>query len=139
MKCLVDTNVISELSAGRPNAKVVAWIDALDPDAVYLSVLTVGAIRKGIEKLPASRRKDSMRQWLESDLLVRFDGRIIPISVETMLAWGQLAGRLERAGKPMGAIDSLIAATALQGQYVLATRNAGDFEQTGLTVVNPWA
>ncbi len=55
-----------------------------------------------------------------------------------MLRWGELVGRLEREGKPMGAVDSLIAATALYGQYVLATRNEGDFRNTGVTVVNPW-
>ena len=138
MKYLVDTNVISELIARQPNAKVLAWIDQLDPNLVYLSVITIGEIRKGLEKLPASKRKDSIKKWLETDLLVRFEGRIIEITAGTMLAWGELVGRLEQEGKPIGAIDSLIAATALHGQYVLATRNTDDFKNTGVTVVNPW-
>ena len=138
MNYLVDTNVISELIARQPNPKVVAWIDQLDPNIVYLSVITIGEIRKGIEKLPASKRKDAIKEWLETDLLIRFEGRIIEISVETMLTWGELVGRLEREGKPMGAIDSLIAAAALQGQYVLATRNADDFQNAEVPVVNPW-
>ena len=138
MKYLVDTNVISELIAREPNPKVVAWIDQLDPSMVYLSVVTIGEIRKGIEKLTASRRKDAIKKWLETDLLIRFEGRIIEISAETMLTWGELVGHLEREGKPIGAIDSLIAATALQGQYVLATRNAEDFQNTDVAVVNPW-
>ncbi len=138
MNYLIDTNVISELIARQPSPRVVAWIDQLDPNAIYLSVITIGEIRKGIEKLPASRRKDTIKEWLQTDLLVRFEGRIVPISVETMLRWGELMGRLEHEGKPIGAIDSLIAATALQGQYILATRNGQDFQNTGVTVVNPW-
>jgi tRNA(fMet)-specific endonuclease VapC len=138
MKYLVDTNVISELIARQPNPKVVTWIDQIDPDMVYLSVITIGEIRKGIEKLPASRRKNAVKTWLETELLIRFEGRIIAVSVETMLIWGELVGRLEREGKPLGAIDSLIAATAIEGQYVLATRNIHDFENTGVALVNPW-
>jgi len=138
MKYLVDTNVISELIAGQPSPKVVAWIDQLDPGTIYLSVITIGEIRKGIEKLRASKRKDTIKDWLDTDLLIRFQGRIVEISVETMLLWAVLVARLEREGKPMGAIDSLIAASALQGQYVLATRNEDDFQNTGVTVINPW-
>lgn len=138
MKYLIDTNVISELIARQPDPKVVAWIDQLDPTMVYLSVITIGEIRKGIEKLSASKRKDAITEWLETDLLVRFEGRMVAITVQTMLKWGELVARLEREGKPMGAIDSLIAATALEGQYVLATRNEEDFQNTGVTVVNPW-
>ena len=110
MKYLVDTNVISELIAGQPSPKVVAWIDQLDPGTIYLSVITIGEIRKGIEKLRASKRKDTIKDWLDTDLLIRFQGRIVEISVETMLLWAVLVARLEGEGKPMGAIDSLIAA-----------------------------
>ena len=138
MKYLVDTNVISELIARQPNPKVVAWIDQLDPGIVYVSVISIGEIRKGIEKLRASKRKEAIKDWLDTDLLIRFQGRIVEISVETMLLWGELVARLEHEGKPMGAIDSLVAASALQGQYVLATRNEDDFQNTRVTVVNPW-
>ena len=138
MKYLLDTNVISELVARRSNPKVAARIAQLDPNVVYLSVITIGEIRKGIEKLPPSKRKDSIREWLETDLLLRFQGRIVEITVETMLTWGELAGRLEKEGKPMSAIDSLIAATALHGQYALVTRNEDDFQHTGVSVINPW-
>ena len=138
MKYLVDTTVISELIAGQPSPKVVAWIDQLDPGTIYLSVITIGEICKGIEKLRASKRKDTIKDWLNTDLLIRFQGRIVEISVETMLLWAVLVARLEGEGKPMGAIDSLIAASALQGQFVLATRNEDDFQNTGVTVINPW-
>ncbi len=139
MRYLLDTNVISELIARQPNPKVLAWLDALEPEAVYLSVITIGEIRKGIEKLQPSKRKEAIKAWLETDLLLRFQGQIVEITVETMLVWGELVARLERQGQPMGAIDSLLAASALQGAFLLATRNGADFEHTGVTVVNPWA
>lgn len=139
MKYLIDTNVISELIARQPNPKVVEWIDQLDPSMVYLSVITIGEIRKGIEKLAASKRREAIKEWLETDLLFRFQGRIVEISIQTMLTWGELTGRLEKQGKPINATDSMIAAIALEGNYVLVTRNEADFQNTGVTIINPWA
>lgn len=138
MKYLFDTNVISELIAPKPNPKVIQWIDQLDPNMVYLSVITIGEIRKGVEKLASSKKREAIAEWLENDLLVRFQGRILEITVQTMLTWGELTGRLEKHGKPMNAIDSLLAAIALQGNYVLVTRNEDDFQNAGVTVINPW-
>jgi tRNA(fMet)-specific endonuclease VapC len=138
MNYLLDTNVISELIARVPNPRVIAWIDQLDPEAVYLSVITIGELRKGIEKLAPSRRKDELTTWLDHDLLRRFAGHIVEITTDVMLVWGELTGRLEREGKPVAAIDSLIAASALQGKYTLVTRNEVDFQHTGVTIINPW-
>src|SRR5262245_53804340 len=138
MNYLLDTNVISELIARDPNPQVVNWIDSLDPSIVYLSVITIGEIRKGIEKLPSSTRKERLSAWLSNDLLARFDGRIAAITTEAMLLWGELTGRLENAGHPLAAIDSLIAAIALAGPYCLATRNTDDFQHTGVALINPW-
>jgi len=135
---LLDTNVISELIAREPNQKVVDWIDSLDPETVYLSVITIGELRKGIEKLVPSRRKDQLTVWLENDLLLRFADKIVAITKDVMLVWGDLTGRLERDGKPIAAIDSLLAATALQGEYTLVTRNEEDFQHTGVSILNPW-
>ena len=138
MNYVLDTNVISELIAKQPNKKVVAWLDQLDPHTVYLSVITIGEIRKGMEKLLPSKRRDAVREWLETDLLLRFQGRILEITTEVMLIWGELTGRLEKEGRPIKAIDSLIAAIALQGNYSLVTRNEHDFQHTGVTILNPW-
>lgn len=138
MKYLLDTNVISELIAREPNPRVVQWINQVDPNMVYLSVITIGEIRKGVEKLAVSKRRQAIEEWLEADLLVRFEGRILEISVQTMLTWGELVGRLEKQGKPLDAVDSLIAAIALQGACVLVTRNESDFQGTGVSVLNPW-
>jgi predicted nucleic acid-binding protein len=138
MNYVLDTNVISELISKQPNKKVVEWLDRLDPNAIYLSVITIGEIRRGIEKLPPSKRRDTVREWLEADLLIRFQGRILEITTEVMLVWGELTGRLEKEGRPIKAIDSLIAAIALQGNYCLVTRNEHDFQHTGVTIINPW-
>lgn len=138
MNYILDTNVISELIAKQPNAQVIDWIDQLDPRTVYLTVITIGEIRKGIETLPASMRKETLTDWLETDLLLRFHGNILALTTDVMLVWGELTGRLEMEGKPLSAIDSLIAAIALHGQYTLITRNERDFQYTGVSVINPW-
>lgn len=138
MNYLLDTNVISELIAREPNQKVVDWIDNLDPETVYLSVITIGEIRKGVEKLASSRRKDSLHRWLTHNLSARFAGKIVDITTEVMLKWGELTGQLERQGTPMPAIDSLIAASVLTRNLTLVTRNEEDFQHTGIATINPW-
>ena len=138
MNYVLDTNVISELISKRPDRKIVEWLDRLDPNTIYLNVITIGEIRKGIEKLPPSKRRETVREWLETDLLFRFQGRILEITTEVMLVWGELVGRLEKEGKPISAIDSLIAAIVLQRNYCLATRNEYNFQYTGVTIINPW-
>lgn len=138
MKYLLDTCVISELIAKQPNQNVVRWVDELDPNRVYLSVVTIGEIQKGIQQLPASRRKTELTEWLTHELLSRFAGRIAIIDTGVMLAWGELTGKLETAGKRMPAIDSLIAAIALHGSFHLVTRNEEDFKHTHVPTLNPW-
>jgi len=138
MNYVLDTNVISELISKQPNKEVVEWLDHLDPNRIYLSVITIGEIRKGIEKLPPSKRREAVKEWLEADLLLRFQGRILEITTDVMLIWGELTGRLEKEGRPITAIDSLIAAIALQGDYCLVTRNERDFQHTGVRIINPW-
>lgn len=138
MKYLLDTNVISELIAKHPNERVIQWLDQLDPASIYLSVITIGELRKGIEKLSDSSRKDELRNWLTDELLIRFRDRILLVDLDVMLTWGELVGRLERSGRPLAAIDSLIAALALAHSCSLVTRNEADFKDTGLNITNPW-
>lgn len=138
MKYLLDTCVISELVAKQPNPKVVEFVDSLDSDDVYLSVITIGEIAKGIEKLPKSKRKQELHTWLKEDLLVRFDGKIIPLDTDVLLEWGLLTARLESTGKTLPAMDSLIAATVLAHKFALVTRNVDDFDGAGVEIVNPW-
>jgi tRNA(fMet)-specific endonuclease VapC len=139
MRYLLDTNVISELVAKQPNARVLAWLDSTDDSQVYLSTITIGEIKKGIEKLPDSPRKEQLRLWLEHDLLDRFSGRIIAIDINIMLTWGELTANLEKKGRKLPAIDSLVATAALHGHFHLVTRNESDFQDTGVTLFNPWS
>lgn len=138
MRYLLDTNVVSELIARRPDGRVVRWVDGLEPGSTYLSVITVGEISKGIEKLPDSRRKDTIREWLSGDLLLRFEGRVLTIDVDVMLTWGSLVAESESRGRTMPALDSLISALALHHDLVLATRNEDDFRHTRTRILNPW-
>jgi toxin FitB len=138
MNYLLDTNVISELVAKHPGAGVIAWVRSVDEEQLYLSVITIGEIKKGIEKLPASPRKDELNLWLANDLLKRFEHRLLPVDVDGMLVWGELTARLERSGRILPAIDGLIAALALAGNFTLVTRNMDDFAGTGVQLFNPW-
>lgn len=138
MKYLLDTNVISELISQNPNKQVVDWIDGVDDQLMCLSVITIGEIKQGIEKLAESDRKKRLNRWLNEELLVRFDDRILVIDIPVMLAWGTLVGRLEWQGRPLPAIDSIIAAIVLTHDLQLVTRNEKDFAGTGVTIVNPW-
>ena len=138
MNYILDTNVVSELVAREADQKVTNWIDSIDSESVFLSVITIGEIKKGIEKLPDSKRKKTLASWLEEDLLVRFRGRILPLEIPVLLTWGRLVASLEKEGKPLPAIDSLLAATSAQTGFTLVTRNTGDFEPTGISVFDPW-
>jgi len=138
MNYILDTNVISELVARKPSSKVVAWLESVDPDSIYLSVITLGEIKKGIEKLSASKRKNTLDSWFKEELLTRFHNRILPLDLPVLLTWGELTARLEKHGTPLPAIDSLLAATALQAEFTLVTRNTGDFQLAGISLYDPW-
>jgi predicted nucleic acid-binding protein len=135
---LLDTCVISEVVSKRPNLGVLHWIDSVDPDRIYLSVVTIGEIQKGIEKLRDLGKREALVTWLTDDLLVRFRDRLAVLDLGVLLQWGSLIGRLETQGTPMPAMDSLIAATALHGHFVLVTRNEDDFLRSGVQILNPW-
>ena len=138
MKYLLDTNVISELVAKRPAAAVLTWIDAIDPNSAYISVVTIGEISRGIEKLPDSSRKTELHRWLRDDLLLRFDQRVLSIDINVMLNWGGMVAKSERLGRPLPAMDSLVAALAVCNSCAIATRNAAHFGGLGVPVFNPW-
>ena len=110
MSFLLDTCVISELIAKRPNPSLVDWIEGVDDERLYLSVITIGEVSRGIAKLPDSKRRQELRAWLDTALLSRFQDRILVIDIPVMLAWGKLTARLDGQGRPLPAIDSLIAA-----------------------------
>jgi toxin FitB len=135
---ILDTNVISELVAARPNLKIIEWIQATDADRIFLSVISIGEIKKGIEKLPNSDRIVLLDHWLQEDLLAQFTDQILSIDVQTMLIWGKLVAQLEKLGRPISSIDALLAATAQQWGFTLVTRNIVHFQDIGINLLNPW-
>lgn len=138
MRYLLDTNVVSELVARRPQPRVVEWVDARDPDEMYLSVITIGELHRGIAKLPDSERRRKLEAWVRDELVPGFRDHILTLDVEAMRAWGTLCGVLDRAGKKLPALDSLIAALAIHHDCALVTRNESDFAVAELQVINPW-
>lgn len=132
---LVDTNVISELRRRDPDANVRAWFAQRPATELYLSVLTLGEIRKGVEALTDSGRRTVLNQWLERELPVFFADRLLPIDAGVAHQWGQL---LAEAGRSLPAIDSLLAATAMHHNLVLVTRNLKDVAGLPVKVLNPW-
>ncbi len=135
---LLDTNCISELVRAKPEPAVVAWIEATDESLLYLSVLTFGEIRKGLTGLPQRKRRTHLETWLEIELRARFAGRILPIDFPVADRWGVLAATAKKEGKALSTIDGLLAATALEHNLTVVSRNAGDFEPTQVRVLNPW-
>jgi predicted nucleic acid-binding protein len=138
MRYLLDTCVVSELVSKTPDVGVVGWVDGVDEQDLFLSVITIGEIVKEIDKLPESARQQELRHWLEAALLPRFRNRILPIDVAVITVWGALTGGLEQRGRKMPVIEALIAATALHGELSLVTRNESDFRYAGVQLVNPW-
>ncbi|WP_372630909.1 type II toxin-antitoxin system VapC family toxin [Cohnella sp.] len=138
MKYLLDTNVISELIKKNPHQKVLHWIDERDESALFLSVITFGELQKGISKLDDKDRATRLQAWIDNDLTARFEGRILPLDLDVMLAWGQLLGNSEKNGVVLPLMDSLIASTALAHNLTVITRNVKDIERCQAPVYNPW-
>jgi predicted nucleic acid-binding protein len=116
---------------------VVRWFDAQDATALFVSVLTLGEIEKGVDLLPAGRKKAALTSWLGT-LRSRYATRILPIDAAVAAIWGRTAARAERGGRSLGVIDGLIAATAVHYGFAIVTRNVDDFETTGAPVLNVW-
>jgi predicted nucleic acid-binding protein len=135
VKYLIDTCVLSELRKKIPNQGVIDWFAARSVSTLYLSVLSLGELRKGITALEEVKRRETLLNWLESDLPLFFSGRILSIDTDIANRWGDL---LAAAKRPMPAIDSLIVATASLHGMSVVTRNQRDFEGFGVEVINPW-
>jgi predicted nucleic acid-binding protein len=138
MRYLLDTNVISEFATSSPHQSVVDWFQTHQGDTLYLSVITIGEIQQGIARLPSSKKQLQLTTWLNETLLVEYSDWIIPIDSAIMLQWGTLTGQLIQQGRKMPVMDAMIAATCLQHNLQLVTRNESDFTYTGLQLTNPW-
>ena len=138
MSFLLDTNVVSEWVKPRPNAGVITWLEEADEDRLFLSVVTLAELRRGIERLEPGRRKKRLDEWLREELPDRFEGRILPIDAAIAETWGRLVARGEATGRAIGVMDAFIAATASAHDLTLVTRNIGDFKGSMRALLDPW-
>ena len=139
MSWLLDTPVVSELVRATPKASVIDWLQSQDENDLYLSVLTLGELEKGIAKLTNSRRKTTLRKWVRTNLMTRFEERLLAVDRHVASRWGVLVGTSERKGRPLPVIDSLIAATAIAHDLTVVSRNSKDFERCGIRCLKPWS
>ena len=137
MSFLLDANVISEPEQKQPNENVLRWIAGQDSTRFFLSVVTVGELKKGIERLPSSGKKAHLHNWLE-ELRGKLSNRIVPLTEKTFLIWAKTNADLEVRGLVRSAFDSLLEATAIEHDLILVTRNVKNFQGTYMTIINPW-
>lgn len=138
MSFLLDTNVISEWVKPYPDPNVVAWLAEADEDRIFISVASLAEIRFGIDLMPGGRRQDRLIAWLEEELPVRFEGRVLAIDRRIADTWGILSARVRKVGLTLGSMDAFFAATAEMNALTLVTRNTGDFEKLKISLLNPW-
>ncbi len=135
MSYLLDTNVVSEIRKPHRDASVAAWFDEVDSSELYLSVLVVGEIRQGIERLRRRRdekQADVIDDWVR-ELKASFADRLLPVSLGVAERWGRL-----NATRPLPVVDGLLAATALEHDLTLVTRERGGFADCGARLLDPW-
>jgi toxin FitB len=135
---LVDTNIPSELTRETPDARVAAFLGKAGKDSVFLSVMTIGEICKGIDMLPVSEKRNALQGWLDMDVRSWFAGRILPVTESIAERWGHLAATAKQEGVTLAVVDGVIAATALEHGLTLVTRNIRDFAGLGVVLLNPW-
>jgi toxin FitB len=135
---LLDTNCISEVVRPHPEPRVVEWMEATDEQLLYLSVLTLGEIRRGVASLQQGRRRAQLEAWLALMLPGRFADRVLSVDAQVADRWGLLTADAKRRGRPLATVDALLAATALHHNLTLVSRNVADFAGTLVPVLNPW-
>lgn len=138
MRYLLDTNVLSEPARPEPDPRVVEWLEAQAQIDLVVSVLTLGEIEQGVERLGAGRRRRRLREWLDVDLPRRFRERILPVSDRVAREWGRLSARAREEGRPLPVIDGLLLATAAAHDLTFVTRNERDCAGRGVKLLNPW-
>lgn len=138
MKWLLDTCVVSELVRPKPAASVIDWLAEREEETLFLSVLTIGELDRGISRLAVSAKRSALEQWVRSALVERFGSRLLAVSADVAARWGSIAGVSDSKGQPVPVIDALIAATSLVNDCVVVTRNTLDFERCGARCINPW-
>jgi predicted nucleic acid-binding protein len=135
---LLDTNIPSEFSRDSPEPRVVQWLKAQPVTMLFLSAVTIGEIRKGLTMLPPGRRRTELETWFHTELLIWFRDRILPVTHSIADRWGILDGQCQLKGTPLNTVDGMIAATALEHDLTVVTRNVKDFDALGVELFNPW-
>lgn len=137
MKYLLDTCVISEFTKSHPESRVLDWFQATQSEMLFLSVINIGEIKKGIYKLPSSNKKQTLLLWL-TGLLDNYKDRILPVDLSVIENWSAIIANAEKSGQPVASMDGLIAATVYTHHLTLVTRNERDFAACNISMVNPW-
>jgi predicted nucleic acid-binding protein len=135
---LLDTNVVSEWVRPQPDRNVVSWLAEVDEDRVFISVISLAEIRRGVEMLPAGRKRERLASWLAEELPARFEERILDIDPQIAETWGVLMARGQKIGLTLGSMDAFVAATAEVHGLTLATRNVKDFRRLAVSLFDPW-
>ena len=138
MTYLLDTNVISEGFKPLPDATVMGWLHHTDEDRLYLSVVVLAELQRGIELMPPGRRRAAFSVWVAEDVVARFSGRLLGVDSTVATAWGTLMARARRLGIGLSIMDGFLAATAQVHAFTLVSRNVRDFLPLGLSLLNPW-
>jgi toxin FitB len=135
---LLDTNVVSEWVRPQPDRNVISWLAEVDEDRVFISVISFAEIRRGVELLPAGRRRERLAAWLAEELPARFEERILDIDPQVAETWGVVMARGQKVGLTLGSMDAFVAATAEAHNLTLATRNVKNFHRLGISLFDPW-
>jgi toxin FitB len=139
VRFLLDTCAISELTKPAPDPGVLRWFAEQDERSLFLSALSLGELKRGIDNLATGKRKQFLQKWLAKNVIQRFGDRVLPLGEDVCLRWGEMQAKLEKQGRPVPAVDSLIAATALCHQLTIVTRNTKDMAACGAALLDPWA
>lgn len=135
---LLDTNIPSELIRSVPDRRVREWVTAQDDASLYLSAVSIGELRKGFSILPEGKRRTQLERWFEVNLIPLFEGRILPVTQGIADRWGALDAMRQLIGRPLNTADGLIAASAIEHDLTLVTRNIKDYDGLGVELLNPW-
>lgn len=139
MLYLIDTNVFSEPSKPQPNRMVTDWADAQPRDAIAVSAISLGEVRRGIDLLEHGTRRAKLEWWLKSTIRDYFHGRVLSVTKQVALTWGHLAAADQQRGRVLPMADGLLLATAAVHGLTVVTRNERDFANRGVPVLNPWS
>jgi len=139
MAFLLDTNIVGETTKPRPEDRVLSWLSDQTPGDLFLASMTIGELARGAHRLKDAARRQIYERWIEEDLVMQFEGRILPFDQSAASIWGKIMGEGDRAGRTRPAADAQIAAVARCHNLTLVTRNLKDFRSMGVTLFDPWS